>query len=69
MASSTLNTKGKTLYSLRHTFATELAFRAIETTIISELLGHSHNGMTMGRYVKGLPIKLLSEAINKLEPI
>lgn len=63
------NIKEGTLYSLRHSFATEMASKGIEPHIIAELLGHAHNGMTLGRYVKGFPIKLLSEAINRLEPI
>ncbi len=56
-----------TLYSLRHSFATHLASKGIEPYVISELLGHTHKDMTLSRYVKGFPIKLLSEAINKLE--
>jgi len=55
-----------TLYSLRHSFATEMAAKGVEPHIISELLGHTHKDMTMGRYVKGFPTKLLSKAINKL---
>jgi len=58
-----------TLYSLRHSFATHLAAKGIEPYIISELLGHTHKDMTMGRYVKGLPIKLLSDSINRLPSI
>jgi len=58
-----------TLYSLRHSFATELASKGVEPYIISELLGHTHNGMTLERYVKGFPTKLLSESINKLDAI
>ena len=69
MASEALKGKSKTLYSLRHTFATELAARGIETGVISELLGHSHKGMTLCRYIKGFPTKLLSESINKLDAI
>jgi integrase len=55
-----------TLYSLRHSFATELASKGVEPHIISELLGHSHSGMTMGRYVKGLPVKILKHAVDNL---
>ena len=55
-----------TLYSLRHSFATELAGNDTEPYIISELLGHSHQGMTLGRYVKGFPVKVLKEAVDKL---
>ncbi|WP_421715277.1 hypothetical protein [Arcobacter arenosus] len=38
----------KVLYSLRHTVATELKHSNVSSIIISELLGHSHDGMTMG---------------------
>ena len=69
LASKALKTKGKTLYSLRHSFATELAAKGIEPHIISELLGHSRHGMTLNRYVKGFPTKLLSESINKLDAV
>ena len=55
-----------TLYSLRHSFATELAAKGIEPHIISELLGHTHQGMTMSRYVKSLPVSMLREAIDTL---
>lgn len=58
-----------TLYSLRHSFATQLASKGVDPHIISELLGHTHNGMTLGRYVKGFPIKLLSESINKVDAV
>ncbi len=58
-----------TLYGLRHSFATHLASKDIEPYIISELLGHSHKDMTLSRYVKRFSVKLLSEAIDKLESI
>lgn len=58
--------KEGTLYSLRHTFATQLASKSIEPHIISELLGHKHNGMTLNRYVKGFPIQTLKEAVDTL---
>lgn len=67
MASEALNQKNKTLYSLRHTFATELASKNIEPNLISELLGHVHQSMTLNRYIKGFPVKLLKDAIDKLE--
>ena len=55
-----------TLYSLRHSFATELASKGVEPHIISELLGHSHKDMTLGRYVKGMPVSMLKDAVDKL---
>jgi hypothetical protein len=30
-------------------------------------MGHSHEGMTMGRYASRYPIEILKEAIDKLE--
>ncbi|WP_421715646.1 tyrosine-type recombinase/integrase [Arcobacter arenosus] len=60
------DTKGKSLYSLRHTFATNLIANKVNPEVISELMGHSHSTMTMSRYVKGYPIKTLREAIECL---
>jgi len=60
------DTKGKSLYSLRHTFATTLIAKGIQPEVVSELMGHAHSTMTMNRYVKGYPIKVLKEAIDKL---
>jgi len=57
----------KVLYSMRHTVATELKYLGVDSLIISELLGHSHSGMTMGRYASRYPLKVLKEAIDKLE--
>ena len=56
----------KSLYSMRHSFATELASAGIETGVISELLGHAHSGMTLSRYVKGFPVQILKDAVNTL---
>jgi len=58
-----------TLYSLRHSFATEMATGGVEPYIISELLGHTHDGMTLGRYVKGFSVKKLKEAVDLLPGI
>ncbi len=66
LCKKTLGTNG-TLYSLRHSFATHMAAKGVEPYIISELLGHSHSGMTLGRYVKGFDVKILKNAIDKLE--
>jgi len=60
------NPDKKSLYSLRHTFATDLIAKGAHAEIVSELLGHGHNTMTMNRYVKGYPIKVLKEAVESL---
>jgi len=56
----------KSLYSLRHSFGTELIANRVDSTIVSELMGHSVTSMTMNRYVQGYPIKRLQEAIETL---
>lgn len=61
------NDNRKVLYSLRHSFATTLKNLRVEHTIISELMGHSHQGMTFGRYAKAYDIGILKEAIEKLK--
>lgn len=61
------NNPRKTLYSYRHTLATQLKYKNINHLIISELMGHSHEGMTMGRYASRYPLEVLKEAIDKLE--
>ncbi len=58
--------KEGTLYSLRHSFATHLAANKVEPYIISELMGHKHETMTLNRYVKGLPVEILNNALNTL---
>ncbi len=68
-ATNTLKNDRKSLYSLRHTFATELASSSVETGIIAELLGHTHSGMTLSRYVKGFSVNILKKSIDKLKGI
>jgi len=56
----------KSLYSLRHSFGTELIANRIDSTIVSELMGHRVTSITMNRYVQGYPVKRLQEAIETL---
>lgn len=56
----------KVMYSLRHSFATELKYSKVDSLVISELMGHSHEGMTMGRYASRYPVEILKEAIDSL---
>lgn len=61
------NNPRKTLYSYRHTLATQLKYAEVNPIVISEILGHSHEGMTMGRYASRYPLDVLKEAIDRLE--
>jgi len=63
----TKNLQNGTLYSLRHSFATDLASNGVEPHIISELMGHKHETITLGRYVKGFPVSMVKDAIDNLE--
>lgn len=56
----------KVLYSLRHSFATELKNKRVIHDVISELMGHSHQTMTFGRYASAYNVSILKEAIDKL---
>lgn len=60
------NTEDKSLYSLRHTFATTLIAKDTKPEVVSELMGHAHTTMTLNRYVKGFPVAVLKKAINEL---
>jgi integrase len=60
----------KSLYSLRHSFATELIELNAQNTIVSQLLGHSLSstgGMTMARYSNGYSIFQLQETVELLK--
>ena len=59
----------KSLYSLRHSFATELIQRGANNILVSQLMGHSlasQGGMTLSRYSSGYNIKQLQEVIEEL---
>lgn len=60
------NSENKSLYSLRHSFATELISKNVNPAIVSELMGHSQKSLTLSVYTKQFPIKILNEAIQKL---
>lgn len=56
----------KSLYSLRHRFATQLIQKGADSSIVSELMGHSHNTMTLSRYSTGFSVRQLWEVIELL---
>jgi integrase len=57
---------GESLYSLRHSFATHLVATGVRSELLSELMGHTHKSMSLSRYAKGFPIKMLHDAVNQL---
>lgn len=59
----------KSLYSLRHSIATQLIHREADSNIVSELLGHSHTSMTLSRYSKGYTVTQLKAVIELLEAV
>lgn len=61
-----INSENKSLYSLRHSFATELISNNIHPAIVSELMGHSQKSLTLSIYTKQFPLKTLEVAINTL---
>ena len=68
-ASEILGGGKKTLYSLRHSFATVLASKGVQVGIVSELMGHSHKSITLNRYTKGYPVDILHKEINQLDAV
>ena len=62
-----INSENKSLYSLRHSFATELISKNIHPAIVSELMGHSQKSLTLSIYTKQFPLKTLQEAVHMLD--
>ena len=56
----------KSLYSLRHSFATKLIQLNANASIVSELMGHTHSTMTLSRYSTGFSVKQLREVVELL---
>lgn len=58
----------KVLYSLRHTFATQLKNAHVDEPIINELMGHSRgNSMSLNRYAGGYKLSVLYQAVDKMQ--
>jgi len=62
-----ISDKKKVLHSARHTFITKLKQLDIQDHLISELVGHTVESITVGRYGKKLDVKALRKAVEKLE--
>jgi len=57
----------KTFHSLRHAFADSLKQQGIQKELIAELMGHSQESITMGRYGKRYMPEVLLEVVKKLD--
>jgi integrase len=58
----------KVFHSFRHTVQTQLALNDVPDFLISQLVGHTNEGQTTGRYIKDFDPKPLKEkVINKLD--
>jgi integrase len=58
--------KRKTFHSLRHCVADKLQKLEVEPAIISEIMGHAHETMTLRRYAKGYGLRSKFNAISQL---
>ncbi len=52
-----------TAYGFRHTFIDELKQKGIEESLVAQIVGHTHQSMTFGRYGKKYPIQMLASTI------
>jgi integrase len=59
--------KKKNFHSFRHSFISILKRKGVDTSIISELVGHSHDSITMDRYGKGYEMERLLKSIIRLD--
>ena len=59
--------KGLDAHSFRHTFATTLKRRGVSTVLIEELLGHSHNSISLDLYGKKFQTNKLASIIELID--
>lgn len=57
----------KTFHSLRHSFADALKQQLVEKSIVAEIMGHSNDSMTFGRYGKRYQPKVLLSAVSLIK--
>ncbi|MCG9627423.1 tyrosine-type recombinase/integrase [Vibrio mediterranei] len=55
-----------TAYGFRHTFIDELKQQGVPEHVTAQIVGHSNNSMTYGRYGKRLSLSELANVINKI---
>lgn len=59
--------KGLDYHSFRHTITTKLFAEGVSREVIDELTGHEGEGTSQTVYMKSLPLKVLHEAISKVQ--
>lgn len=57
----------KVFHSFRHTFSNKLKHQGIEESMVSALMGHTHNTQAFGRYGSDYETSALKAAIEKLD--
>lgn len=55
-----------TAYGFRHTFIDELKQKGIEESLVAQIVGHTHQSMTFGRYGKKYPMQKLAAVIKSV---
>ncbi|MDD9156721.1 tyrosine-type recombinase/integrase [Aliivibrio sp. S4TY2] len=55
-----------TAYSFRHTFIDELKQKEIEESLVAQIVSHTHQSMTFGRYGKKYPMQKLATVIRSV---
>ncbi|MDO6476390.1 site-specific integrase [Alteromonas sp. 1_MG-2023] len=61
--------KGKSFHSFRHTFADSLKQNLAPTNVVEELLGHSHNSLSLDEYGKEYELKTKLEVLENYKPL
>jgi integrase len=56
----------RVFHSFRHTLANNLKQNGVDEPVIAEILGHSHNSITSGRYGKRYEPEILQNALERL---
>ncbi len=55
-----------TAYGFRHTFIDELKQKGVEESLVAQIVGHTHQSMTFGRYGKKYPMQKLATVIRSV---
>lgn len=56
-----------TAYSFRHSFIDEMKQHGAEESVVAQIVGHEPANITLGRYGKKYPVKLLRKKIQQVK--